>query len=103
LTDRRNAGLRSDLQPLLIGFLVWSIGLSLGGLTGYAINPARDLGPRLAASVLGWGPAVFTSHNGYFWVPIVGPFLGAVIGILLYDLAIAPHLSPTAEPVEIRK
>jgi glycerol uptake facilitator protein len=97
LTDRRNAGLRSDLHALLIGALVWSIGLSLGGLTGYAINPARDLGPRLAAALLGWGPAVFSSHGAYFWVPIVGPLVGGVLGILLYDLALGRHLPP-AEP-----
>jgi glycerol uptake facilitator protein len=102
LTDHRNAGPRSDLQPLLIGFLVWSIGLSLGGLTGYAINPARDLGPRLAAAVLGWGTAVFQSHNMYFWIPIVGPLVGGVLGALLYDLAIRPDLPHANEPVEVR-
>jgi glycerol uptake facilitator protein len=92
LTDPRNAGPRANLQPLLIGFLVWSIGLSLGGLTGYAINPARDLGPRLVAAAMGWGTAVFQSHGWYFWVPIAGPLIGGVIGISLYDLTIAPYL-----------
>lgn len=92
LTDRRNAGLRSDLHALLIGALVWSIGLSLGGLTGYAINPARDLGPRLAAALLGWGPAVFQSHEGYAWIPVVAPLVGGVAGILLYDLGLGRHL-----------
>jgi len=94
LTDRRNAGLRSDLHALLIGALVWSIGLSLGGLTGYAINPARDLGPRLAAAVLGWGPGVFTSHGWYAWIPVMGPLLGGVLGILIYDLGLGRHLPP---------
>jgi glycerol uptake facilitator protein len=92
VTDRRNANVPAYLQPLLLGALVWSIGLSLGGLTGYAINPARDLGPRLAAAVLGWGPAVFQSHGWYFWVPIVGPLIGGVLGIQLYDLAVRRHL-----------
>ena len=78
--------------------MVWAIGLSLGGLTGYAINPARDFGPRLASAVLGWGPAVFRSHGWYFWVPIVGPLVGGVVGALLYDLAIARHLPPAEEP-----
>lgn len=99
LTDPRNAGPRANLQPLLIGFLVWSIGLSLGGLTGYAINPARDLGPRLVAATLGWGAAVFQSHDWYFWVPIAGPLIGGALGATLYDRAIAPYLPPPEESV----
>jgi glycerol uptake facilitator-like aquaporin len=98
LTDRRNAAPGGYLEPLALGALVWAIGLSLGGLTGYAINPARDLGPRLAASLLGWGPAVFLSHGGYFWVPIVAPLAGGVCGATLYDLAIARNLPPPGTP-----
>ncbi len=98
LTDRRNAAPAGYLEPALIGALVWSIGLSLGGPTGYAINPARDFGPRLASSLLGWGPAVFQSHHWYFWVPIVGPLIGGVLGAVLYDLAIHPHLPEPVEP-----
>ncbi|MEO6809652.1 MAG: MIP family channel protein [Isosphaeraceae bacterium] len=98
LTDPRNTEPARGLQPILIGVVVWSIGLSLGGLTGYAINPARDLGPRLASSVLGWGSAVFQSHNNYFWVPIVGPMVGGLAGTYLYDFAIGRHLSPADEP-----
>jgi glycerol uptake facilitator len=88
LTDSRNQSPGSNMTPLLIGFVVWSIGLSLGGLTGYAINPARDLGPRLASACLGWGSAVFQSHGGYFWVPIVAPLAGGVVGALLYDTTV---------------
>ena len=88
----------APLTPVLMGLVVGSIGLSLGGLTGYAINPARDLGPRLASAVLGWGPAVIRSHGWYFWVPIVGPLVGGIIGAWLYDLAIARHLPPAEEP-----
>jgi len=98
LTDRRNASPHRALTPLLVGVVVWSIGLSLGGLTGYAINPARDLGPRLAAAVLGWGPAVFQSHGWYFWIPIVGPLAGAICGAWLYDLTIGRNLPPEDEP-----
>ncbi len=68
--------------PLLVGLLVFGIGLSLGGPTGYAINPARDLGPRLAHAVLpiaGKG----SSDWSYAWVPIVGPIVGGVLGALL--------------------
>ena len=92
LTDSRNQSPGSNLTPLLIGFAVWSIGLSLGGLTGYAINPARDFGPRLASAVCGWGPAVFQSHGGYCWVPIVGPLAGGVVGAVIYDSAIRRFL-----------
>jgi glycerol uptake facilitator protein len=71
-------GLAPGLGPVLVGALVWSIGLSLGGTTGYAINPARDLGPRLAHSFLpiaGKG----TSDWRYAWIPIFGPVCGAII------------------------
>jgi glycerol uptake facilitator protein len=67
------------LGPTLVGALVWAIGLSLGGTTGYAINPARDLGPRIAHAILpiqGKGQ----SDWSYAWVPVLGPFVGAVLG-----------------------
>lgn len=69
--------------PFLVGVLVWSIGLSLGGPTGYAINPARDLGPRIAHFIL---PIPGKTHSdwGYAWVPVVGPIIGGVLGALLY-------------------
>ena len=98
LTDRRNAAPGGYVEPLALGALVWAIGLSLGGLTGYAINPARDLGPRLASALLGWGTAVFQSHGGYFWIPIVAPLAGGIAGIFLYDLAIHRNLPPEGEP-----
>jgi glycerol uptake facilitator protein len=98
LTDRRNAAPGGYVEPLALGGLVWAIGLSLGGLTGYAINPARDLGPRLASAVLGWGIAVFQSHGGYFWIPIIAPLAGGLAGIFLYDFAIHRHLPPEGGP-----
>lgn len=76
----KNLGeLAIGVGPYLVGILVWSIGLSLGGTTGYAINPARDLGPRLAHAVLPI-PNKGTSDWAYAWVPIVGPLVGAIIG-----------------------
>jgi glycerol uptake facilitator len=74
---------QSGLTPLLIGFLVWAIGLSLGGPTGYAINPARDLGPRIAHAILPI-PNKGGSDWGYAWVPVVGPVIGAVVGSVAY-------------------
>jgi glycerol uptake facilitator protein len=74
----------SGLNALLVGLLVFGIGLSLGGPTGYAINPARDLGPRIMHAILpiaGKGP----SDWGYSWVPVVGPIIGGVLGALAYD------------------
>jgi glycerol uptake facilitator protein len=73
------------LQPLLVGILVLGIGVSLGGPTGYAINPARDLGPRLAHALLPI-PGKRDSDWGYAWVPIVGPIIGGMIGAGLYAL-----------------
>jgi len=98
LTDRRNAAPGGYVEPLALGGLVWAIGLSLGGLTGYAINPARDLGPRIASALLGWGTAVFQSHGGYFWIPIIAPLIGGLAGSFLYDFAIHTHLPPEGEP-----
>jgi glycerol uptake facilitator protein len=71
------------LQPFLVGILVWGIGLSLGGATGYAINPARDLGPRLAHALLpiaGKGD----SDWGYSWIPVLAPIAGGIMGALLF-------------------
>jgi glycerol uptake facilitator protein len=73
----------AGLTPLLVGILVFAIGLSLGGPTGYAINPARDLGPRIAHAVLpiaGKG----SSDWEYSWIPVVGPIIGGVLGALAY-------------------
>jgi glycerol uptake facilitator len=67
-------------------------------MTGYAINPARDFGPRLASMFLGWGPGVFVSHDFYFWIPIFGPFAGGIAGVWLYDLAIGRYLPAATEP-----
>ncbi len=75
--------LAEGLTPLLVGFLVWAIGLSLGGPTGYAINPARDLGPRIAHAVLPI-PGKGDSDWGYSWVPVVGPIVGGLIGAFLF-------------------
>jgi len=77
--------LAKGFGPVLVGVIVMAIGLSLGGPTGYAINPARDLGPRIAHAVLpiaGKG----TSDWGYSWIPIVGPIVGGVLGAVLYHL-----------------
>ena len=78
-----NAPLQTGLTPLLVGFLVWAIGLSLGGPTGYAINPARDLAPRIAHALLPI-PGKGASDWGYAWVPIAGPLIGGALGAITY-------------------
>jgi len=98
VTDRKNAAPGRGFEPVLVGAIVWVIGLSLGGLTGYAINPARDFGPRVVAWLCGWGSSVFESHSYYFWIPIAGPLIGGVLGIWIYDRIIGPSLPPETEP-----
>jgi glycerol uptake facilitator protein len=72
----------AGVGPYLVAMLVWGIGLSLGGPTGYAINPARDLGPRIAHAVLPI-PGKGGSDWGYAWIPVIGPCIGAVIAALV--------------------
>jgi len=75
------------LGALMIGILIWAIGLSLGGPTGYAINPARDLGPRIAHAILPI-PGKRDSDWSYSWIPIVGPIIGGVLGAWIYNLSL---------------
>ncbi|MEU4287178.1 MIP/aquaporin family protein [Kribbella sp. NPDC026596] len=100
IVDLRNVAPAANLGPFIIGLLVVGIGMAWGTLAGYAINPARDFGPRLASYLTGYGGA-FKDQFGdpYFWVPIVGPIIGALIGALLYDLLVGRHL-PVGEADE---
>lgn len=78
-----SAAFSTGFQPLLVGLLVFAIGLSLGGPTGYAINPARDLGPRIAHALLPI-PGKGGSDWGYSWIPVLGPIVGGVLGALAF-------------------
>lgn len=80
----KGSQMETGFSPVLVGLLVWSIGVSLGGPTGYAINPARDLGPRIAHAILPI-PGKGSSHWGYAWVPVAGPILGAVIAAFAHQ------------------
>ena len=84
----------TNLGPALVGALVWGIGLSLGGPTGYAINPARDLGPRIAHAIL---PIAGKGGNdwGYAWIPVVGPLAGGALAALLWAALSAANGVPT--------
>lgn len=91
ISDERNQP-SGMLGPVLVGVTVIGIGMSFGALHGYAINPARDFGPRLFTAIAGFKNNGLTDSSGIFWVPIVGPLIGGLIGAALYDFAIRPHL-----------
>ena len=83
-----NNGIGSGFGPYAVGILVFSLGLSLGGPTGYAINPARDLGPRIAHALLPI-PGKRDSDWSYAWIPVVGPVVGGALGALLYQSVVS--------------
>ena len=87
LNDKRNCAPVPYVAPILVGATVLAIGIAFGYNAGYAINPARDLGPRLFTFVAGWGATVCAGHY-WWWVPIVGPLIGGVLGGWIYDLLI---------------
>jgi glycerol uptake facilitator protein len=100
ITDAANTPPGANLAPVVIGLLVVAIGMAWGTNAGYAINPARDLGPRLASFVTGYGTA-FRDQTGYlyFWIPIVGPIIGGLAGAGLYQVLVGRFL-PSEGPQE---
>jgi len=120
LVDALNQPPKSNMAPLLIGLVVGAIGMSFGANTGYAINPARDFGPRVLTWLAGWGDVALpgiapdAGVSAYFWVPIVAPLVGGVIGAFVYDFFIRdvlvargeqpdPEIEPEGRAVEERK
>ncbi|MBX6342583.1 MAG: aquaporin, partial [Thermomicrobiaceae bacterium] len=106
VVDTLNQAPKANLAPFIVGLIVAAIGMSYGANAGYAINPARDFGPRLFAWVAGWGSNAFPGPHTYFWVPIVGPLIGAVIGAFIYDwgihdVLVARGATPTPEVEEV--
>ena len=97
LLDKRNSAPAANLTPYVVGLVVVVIGLSFGTNAGYAINPARDLGPRVFTLIAGWGhiafPGQFQYFDNYWWIPIAGPLIGAVLGIVCYDVLAGRALS----------
>jgi glycerol uptake facilitator protein len=99
VTDLRNSSPAANLAPFIVGLIVVGIGMAWGTDAGYAINPARDLGPRLASFFTGYGTAFRDQYGGlYFWVPIVGPLIGAVLGAGLYQVLIGRFLPSEEAP-----
>jgi MIP family channel proteins len=88
ITDTRNSPAPAGVVPIVVGLLVLLIGAAFGFNSGYAINPARDFGPRLFTFAAGWGADVFRAGNGWWWVPILGPLVGGVLGGWAYDFFI---------------
>jgi glycerol uptake facilitator protein len=102
LVDGQNQAPEANMSALLVGLVVVVIGISLGTNAGYAINPARDLGPRVLTWLGGWGKTAFPA-DGYWWIPIAGPLIGGPVGIYLYDLFVGKVLAvrpPEDEPAE---
>ncbi|MGA9774875.1 MAG: MIP/aquaporin family protein [Candidatus Dormiibacterota bacterium] len=109
ITDGRNLAPAGNMGPWLVGAAVGAIGMSYGPNAGYAINPARDFGPRIIAWLFGWGKVAFPGDyssgafhfSTYFWIPIVGPLVGGVIGVLLYDFFIGDVLASRLRKGEV--
>src|SRR5436305_2852806 len=99
VTDLRNSSPLSNMAPVVVGLIVVAIGMAWGTNAGYAINPARDFGPRFASFITGYGTA-FRDQYGelYFWVPIVAPLIGGLIGAGLYKVLIGRFLPGPTEP-----
>ncbi|XP_061763383.1 aquaporin-3-like [Nerophis ophidion] len=99
IIDPHNNSVQEGLEAFPMGFLVMVIGLSMGFNSGYAINPARDLGPRIFRAIAGWGLKVFTAifkenvNNYWFLIPISGPSVGAAVAVMVYQLMVGYHLS----------
>jgi glycerol uptake facilitator protein len=100
--DQLNLPPKGNLAPWIIGIIVAGVGMSYGANTGYAINPARDFGPRLFAYFAGWDGVAFPGHYGeimtYWWLPIVAPIVGGIIGALVYDFFVSHVLRARGEP-----
>jgi len=112
VVDELNQPVRSNLAPYIVGMVVFMVGAAVGPNAGYAINPARDFGPRIFAVIAGYGkiafPGDYGNINTYFWIPIIGPFIGGPLGAYLYDffirdtlVALGKRPSPTLEEVGV--
>jgi glycerol uptake facilitator len=103
--DGFNLGVRANLHPFIIGMVVMAVGISFGANAGYAINPARDFGPRIFAWIAGWGkvamPGDYVNISGYFWVPIVGPLIGGALAAPVYNLGIRDILFARRKAAEL--
>jgi MIP family channel proteins len=93
ITDPRNSPAPPGLTPVVVGLLVVLIGATFGFNSGYAINPARDFGPRVFTAMAGWGADVFRAGNAWWWVPIVAPCVGGLAGGWVYDALVGKRFA----------
>ena len=91
LTDKNNAEIPHAGVAVLVGLFLIIIINALGYNCGGALNPARDFAPRVFTAIAGWGSQMFTTGNYFFWIPILGPLVGAVVGTLMYLLLVSIH------------
>lgn len=91
ITDKKNTEIPHQTVAILIGLSLIVVGTAFGYNGGFAVNPARDFGPRMFTLVAGWGTKTFSAGNYYFWIPIIGPMLGSVFGTFLYWIFISNH------------
>ncbi|XP_062313942.1 aquaporin-7 [Osmerus eperlanus] len=101
LSDQKNQPASSGGEPIAVGLLVLLVGISLGSNSGYAINPTRDLGPRIFTAIAGWGQEVFRADKGWWWVPVVAPLVGGVIGAAIYKVFVELHHPPSHNQREL--
>lgn len=99
LGDQKNNAPKPQVAPLLVGAAVLLIGLTFGYNSGYAINPARDLAPRLFTALAGWGWGVFEASHAWWWVPVVAPCIGSLLGGFLYSIFIEKHHPEVVQPI----
>lgn len=95
IIDEYNAPPGANLAPAMIGLVVVAIGISFGGMHGYAINPARDFGPRLFTVVAGFRSNGLTDGTRVWWIPVVAPLLGGLLGAAIYDFGVRRYLRPS--------
>lgn len=103
IVDKKNVPVLGNLWPFMVGIAVAAIGMSFGTDAGYAINPARDFGPRLFTWFAGWGKNAFPGPGGYWWIPIVGPLVGGGIAPFVYKWFIGKTLASKDELAETDK
>lgn len=91
LSDEQNQPASRFTKPIAIGCLITALVMAFGGNTGPAMNPARDLGPRILIAMAGWGADAFAYNDYYFWVPIVAPIVGGIVGVGFYQFLVGIH------------
>ncbi|KAF4098704.1 aquaporin-3b [Onychostoma macrolepis] len=96
IIDPYNNPIPQGLEAFTVGFVVLVIGQSMGFNSGYAVNPARDLGPRIFTALAGWGSEVFSANSYWSFVPIFAPFIGAMFGVMVYQLMVGYHVEGEA-------